>query len=261
MDFLIPIRRELLSIEWSTEQQKKPKKSDKTTDIHLLFSAMNANRLNNRTEVSGASMALTNRPNTKLPPRPKSTYADPSFPPSPCLATHASLTSHPDSRVNKRPISRTQALQRGSHSSSTASNPKQRVIYVGNKSPFMSIVSRARKALENGPAGVHANSSSKGLPLAARVAALSTNPAAEGDGEGEEVLIRGTGRAMAKTLEVAAWFTRQADVRVSLRTMTLEAVDDVVVDEDEAEAEGGFAAEEETRVRMVNCLEVGVSLR
>lgn len=133
----------------------------------------------------------------------------------------------------------------------------------------MSIVSRARKALENGPAGVHANSSSSGLPLAARVAALSTGRRSaalaagddDDDVDGEEVLIRGTGRAMAKTLEVAAWFTRQADVRVSLRTMTLQAIDDVVVDEDGAEAEGGFAAEEETRVRMVNCLEVGVSLR
>lgn len=136
----------------------------------------------------------------------------------------------------------------------------------------MSIVSRARKALDNGPAGVHANTSTKGLPLASRVAALSTTDAG-GDGSGGgggssssegaagEILVRGTGRAMAKTLEVAAWFTRQADVRVSLRTMTLEAVDDVVVDEDDAEAEGGFAAEEETRVRMVNCLELGISLR
>lgn len=136
----------------------------------------------------------------------------------------------------------------------------------------MSIVSRARKALDNGPAGVHANTSTKGLPLASRVAALSTTDASttredggSGNGNGNEgageVLVRGTGRAMAKTLEVAAWFTRQADVRVSLRTMTLKAVDDVVVDEDDAEAEGGFAAEEETRVRMVNCLELGISLR
>lgn len=123
----------------------------------------------------------------------------------------------------------------------------------------MGLVSRVRKALENGPAGVHANSSSKGLPLAARIAALSTS-SPEGKKD-EEVLVRGTGRAIARTLELAAWFTHQTDVRVSLRTMTLEAVDDVVVDEDGAEEEGGFAAAEETRVRMVNCLEVGVSLR
>lgn len=123
----------------------------------------------------------------------------------------------------------------------------------------MGLVSRVRKALQDGPAGVHSNSSSKGLPLAARVAALSTSTS-EGTKD-EEVLVRGTGRAIARTLELAAWFTRQTDVRVSLRTMTLEAVDDIVVDEDGAEEEGGFAAAEGTRVRMVNCLEVGVSLR
>lgn len=120
-----------------------------------------------------------------------------------------------------------------------------------------------RKALDNGPAGVHANNSTKGLPLTARIAALHV-PATAAVGvtnEREEVLVRGTGRAIAKTLEVAAWFTAQADVKVSLRTMTLEAVDDVVVDEDGAEEEGGFAEEHGVRARMVNCLEVGVALR
>lgn len=162
----------------------------------------------------------------------------------------------PDSKVHKRPIDRTQVVRnRGSPVS-----PKQRIIYVGTNSAFMGIVSRVRKALDNGPAGVHANASTKGLPLASRIAALnvpsSSVPAAE-----EEVLVRGTGRATAKTLELAAWFTRQPDVHVSLRTMTLEAVDDVVVDEDGAEEEGGFAEEQETRVRMMSCLEVGVALR
>lgn len=142
----------------------------------------------------------------------------------------------------------------------------------------MSIITRVRKALNNGPGGLRSNSAGKGLTLAARIAALNNNnnhhhhnhnssSAAAAGGGGDdavkhhEVLVRGTGRAMAKTLNVAAYFQDQRDTRVSVRTMTLEAVDDVVVDEDGAEAQGGFAAEEETRVRMVNCLEVGVSLR
>lgn len=73
--------------------------------------------------------------------------------------------------------------------------------------------------------------------------------------------MRGSGRAIAKTLELAAWFQREKDCSISLRTMTLETVDDVVVDEDGAEEEGGFAAEEESRVRNVNCVEVGIRLR
>lgn len=129
----------------------------------------------------------------------------------------------------------------------------------------MGLVSKVRKALDNGPLGLHANSSTKGLPLVARIAALQTPTTASTDAAGEqqpfEVLVRGTGRAMAKTLELAAWFQRQPDCRISLRTMTLEAVDDVVVDDDGAEEEGGFAAEQESRVRGVSCLEVGVSLR
>lgn len=127
----------------------------------------------------------------------------------------------------------------------------------------MGLVSKVRKALSNGPAGLHANASTKGLPLLARVAALQTSvpPADGGGGQHYEILVRGSGRAMAKTLELAAWFQRQPDVRISLRTMTLEAIDDVVVDEDGAEEEGGFAAEEEPRVRGLSCLEVGVSLR
>lgn len=125
----------------------------------------------------------------------------------------------------------------------------------------MGLVSKVRKALDNGPAGLHANTSTKGLPLVARIAALQTPSSPSSAAAGHEVLLRGTGRAMTKTLELAAWFQRQPDCHISLRTMTLEAVDDVVVDEDGAEDEGGFAAEEESRVRGVNCLEVGVSLR
>lgn len=126
----------------------------------------------------------------------------------------------------------------------------------------MGLISKVRKALDNGPVGLHANTSSKGLPLVARIAALQTSSSTDAPAEkGHEVLVRGSGRAMAKTLELAAWFQRQKDCSINLRTMTLETVDDVVVDEDGAEEEGGFAAEAESRVRNLNCIEVGVRLR
>jgi len=62
----------------------------------------------------------------------------------------------------------------------------------------------------------------------------------------------GTGRAIEKTLHVAAWFDKQRDCRVSLRTRTVGTVDDLVLPDEEGT--------EESRVRMVSCLEVGVSL-
>lgn len=136
-------------------------------------------------------------------------------------------------------------------------SPKQPIIYVATKSPFMGIVSKVRHALDKAPS----SRSTKGLPLAARMAALNSPGPSSADRLEEEVLVRGTGRAMAKALHIAAWFGKQSEYAVSVRTMSLEAVDDVVVDDDGAAEEGGFAAEEESRARMVNCLEVGVSLR
>ena len=133
----------------------------------------------------------------------------------------------------------------------------------------MSVVKRVRKALENGP------QKTKGLPLLARVAALNTGRGSAGGGGGDdddeeggvdsgagkagaEVLVLGTGRAIEKTLNVAAWFNRQKDCRVTLRTRTLGAVDDVIMGETEGGEEG---EEDQARVRMVSCLEVVIRLR
>lgn len=135
-------------------------------------------------------------------------------------------------------------------------SPKQPIIYIATKSPFMGIVSKIRHALDKAPS----SRSTKGLPLAARMAALNA-PAPTSDRLDDEVLVRGTGRAMAKALHIAAWFGKQSEYVVSVRTMSLETVDDVVVDDDGADDEGGFAADQESRARMVNCLELGISLR
>lgn len=120
----------------------------------------------------------------------------------------------------------------------------------------MGVVSKVRHALDKAPS----SRSTKGLPLAARMAALNSVATSPNRVE-DEVLVRGTGRAMARTLQIAAWFGKQKEYMVSVRTMSLEAVDDVVTDGDDADDDGGFAAEEETRTRMVNCLEIGISIR
>lgn len=165
----------------------------------------------------------------------------------------AKLSSLPkNSKVHKRPLNRVRVYNRGGPPLS----PKQPIMHVGMKSPFMGIVSKVRHALDKSPS----SRSTKGLPLAARMAALNSAASSPNRLE-DEVLVRGTGRAMARTLQIAAWFGKQKEYMVSVRTMSLEAVDDVVADEDGAEDEGGFPAEEETRTRMVNCLEVGISLR
>lgn len=137
----------------------------------------------------------------------------------------------------------------------------------------MAVVKRVLKAVENGP------QKTKGLPLSARIAALGVGggatdrsggrdagkEGAERDGD-DEVLVVGTGRAIEKTLNVAAWLDRRKELKVSLRTRSVGAVDDVVpVVGEEGDAQGGdgedLVAEDMTRVRWVSCLEVGVRMR
>lgn len=145
----------------------------------------------------------------------------------------------------------------------------------------MAVVKKVRKALEGGNGQPR---STRGLPLTAQVAALSTGAGGGGgqDGNAEsangrkEVVVLGTGRAIEKTLNVAAWFQRQPDCKVNLRTRSVAAVDDVVLgtgdeeskelDPDEADGEmeeGGDGADVEdyARVRKISCLEVAVWLR
>lgn len=118
----------------------------------------------------------------------------------------------------------------------------------------MSLVKRARKALENGP------QKTKGLPLQARMAALEArkggrNASTEADEflqDGrEDVVLVATGKAIQRAIEVGCFFQREKDLIVSTRTRTLQAIDDVVAEEDADE-------EDQVRVRNVSCIEVGI---
>ena len=107
---------------------------------------------------------------------------------------------------------------------------------------------------------------------------------------GEEVLVKGTGKAVNKVMEIGAWFLqREKEYVVRLRTGSVGAVDDVEVPEGEAEdgedkmdvdqsqagaesdksaLKGDDAGKEKeaeavsgARVRYLSVLEVAVSLR
>lgn len=194
---------------------------------------------------------------------------------------------HPGFRIQKRPLQRRAPLSLGKVDIDGYASPSfyrpggiikaPTCIYVSAKAPFMGIVKKVRKALEGGNGQPR---STRGLPLTARIASLSTGGRSTGpagasqDGSPQsndkEVIVLGTGRAIEKTLNVAAWFQKQQDCQVSLRTRSVATVDDVVlgsdeVDPDEAdgEMEDDEAAdvEDHARVRMVSCLEVAVWLR
>jgi len=111
---------------------------------------------------------------------------------------------------------------------------------------------------------------------------------AEGKGEAEArevVLVKGTGRAVAKALEVGLWFQQRDEFAIQVRTGSVGAIDDIVekneaerlasedggammeVDEDTKAAEhdlkdGDDHEDEipETRIRYTSVVEIGVSL-
>jgi ribonuclease P/MRP protein subunit POP7 len=77
---------------------------------------------------------------------------------------------------------------------------------------------------------------------------------------GEEVVMKATGKAIEKALQLALWFQGQEDVVVKIRTGSVGAVDDVVMKDDGGDEEGEGEVEQ-SRVRRASVLEVGVSLR
>lgn len=136
----------------------------------------------------------------------------------------------------------------------------------------MSLVRRARKILDRRATAMTMGSGSgrsgaaKGVPLAARVAALEAsgggNPASgSGSGSGsagfvtdglDDVLFVATGRAIEKAVELACFFQRERELIVLMRTRSVKAVDDVVAADEEADVEDGV------RVRNLSSLEVGI---
>jgi len=75
----------------------------------------------------------------------------------------------------------------------------------------------------------------------------------------EEVVMKGTGKAIEKVLQLALWFQGREEYKITIRTGSVGAVDDVVRVGDVGEAAEEVV--EETRVRRTSSLEVGVSLR
>lgn len=66
------------------------------------------------------------------------------------------------------------------------------------------------------------------------------------------MVLKATGKAIERLLQVALFFEEEEGVKVEIRTGSVGAVDDVV------EKDGGETGE--SRVRRASCLEVGVRL-
>ncbi len=142
--------------------------------------------------------------------------------------------------------------------------PRTVVIKVTATTPLMVAVRRVNQVLDTGP------QKTKGLPLASRLAAMKVREGAASnagdsspqrcvtDGHDDVVLIA-TGRAIERALEAGAYFLRNKELIVVFRTRSMPVIDDICARDD---AEDGKAEDdvdiEDSRVRYVSCVEVGI---
>jgi ribonuclease P/MRP protein subunit POP7 len=152
-----------------------------------------------------------------------------------------------DQKIQKRP------LLHPPIPSPRTSSTSPKIIYISASTPFISTVKRVRSLLthiESRAAGPIDFSSGSQSALKQIEASLSKKKREDGKGRGEEVVMKGTGKAIEKVMRLATWWQAQEDVKVTIRTGSVGAIDDVI---------GG--EEEGSRVRRLSCLEVGVRLR
>lgn len=161
-----------------------------------------------------------------------------------------------DARVQKRP------LLHPPIASPYKNQDTPKIVYVSSRTPFMSAVKRVRSLL--GHADKRATQSALSQKRKQRADPIMTAALAsiDKDNAPEEVVIKATGKAIEKATELALYFQQQQDYRITLRTGTVDAVDDIVEQacpkrqkvEDEDELP-------ETRTRHLSLLEVIVTLR
>jgi len=154
-------------------------------------------------------------------------------------------------------------------------------IYINPKSPFRSVTARVRKQLDKNLRQASSVNTSftnrlagrKNASLDDRVRAIQRHHHQQNSSTGGnhgtvglensgEVLVLATGRAIDRAVRVASFFQKQRDCIVQLRTSSIGAIDDVVAaTRGEDDEDVPFGGGEETRKRMVSCLEVSIRLR
>jgi len=161
------------------------------------------------------------------------------------LALSIQRLTVPDQKIQKRP------LLHPAIPSPRTSSTSPKIVYISASTPFISAVKRIRTLLshiENRASGPVDFSSGPTQALAQ----ISAGIKKRSEANGEEIVIKGTGRAIEKVLRLATWWQGQDDVKVVLRTGSVGAVDDIVGEEGE---------EEGSRVRRTSSLELGIRLR
>lgn len=143
------------------------------------------------------------------------------------------------------------------------SSDTPKIVYVSSKTPFISAVKRVRSLLKEADKRATQSALSqkkqhqRGDPVLAAAQASANKDTAS-----EAVTIKATGKAIEKATNLALFFHQQEDCRVTLRTGTVDAIDDIV-EKPNAKRKRPDDDEKlpETRMRKTSMLEVIVTLR
>ncbi|KAK0254895.1 hypothetical protein LTR91_011404 [Friedmanniomyces endolithicus] len=178
---------------------------------------------------------------------------------------HKKLVQLPqNATVTKRP------LLRPAIPSPYAGANQPKVVYISARTPFISAIKRVEKLLhlsdkrlvqsdttlakhkeqQNRKRKRSADGTDEVMEIAREVERQKSKKRKTGgagyggeedgeDGVAEEVLIKGTGKAISKVMEMGVWFQQRAEYAVILRTGSVAAIDDIEVGED---VEGGGEA-------------------
>ncbi|KAI4763734.1 hypothetical protein E4T52_10676 [Aureobasidium sp. EXF-3400] len=175
-----------------------------------------------------------------------------------------------DYKVEKRP------LLRPPIPSQYASSQHPKIIYISTKTPFMSAVKRVQKLLlqveKRSAQSASAQVSSSRPKYSAsgndeildieRVAAVM----AANKHERDEIILKATGKAIAKALSLGVWFDEKIEYAVRIETGTVGTIDDILLpedaaaeDEDQTMKDGGEDEIPESRIRYASTIQIFVS--
>ncbi|KAK6363525.1 hypothetical protein TWF730_000957 [Orbilia blumenaviensis] len=152
-----------------------------------------------------------------------------------------------NSKIVKRPLPRPLPPSR------LSADPK--TVYVSAKSPFISVVKRVRKALAVFKDQSKVSVASGGRQKQRRqqpqqqFGSIQTKPLASDatiDDKAKYVTIKASGKAIEKALGLALYFQGQKDTSVEIRTGTVEATDDIKVDQSHLTFEDLMKAKEKS---------------
>ncbi|KAH0281111.1 hypothetical protein KCU91_g480, partial [Aureobasidium melanogenum] len=171
-----------------------------------------------------------------------------------------------DYKVEKRP------LLRPPITSQYANADVAKVVYVSTKTPFMSAVKRVQKLLaqaekrlaqsaadqvSNRPKYSHTNDEITDIERVAATMAAQKH-------DRDEIVLKATGKAIAKALSLALWFQQRVEYNVRIETGTVGAIDDIVPPEETREDEDQNMKDEEedipeSRIRYASNILIFVS--